>query len=163
MKKSSLFGILLLILGINGCVERTYTKQSSAVILFKTPTFKYADAGFIYETSDALKVEIYQSGQGLTSLLINQERICMSSFECMSAGEFNARILHTLYPGSFLKEVFSGQPIFDKLGYTQNRNGFTQAISKKGQYDIYYSVLKQRISFHDKINDIQIKIIKQQG
>jgi hypothetical protein len=163
MKKSSLLGIVVLVLGMNGCVEHTYTKQSSAVILFKTPTFKYADAGFIYENPGEMKVEIYQSGQALASLQIKEGRICMSSFECMRAEEFNARVLHKAYPGSLLKEVFSSKPIFDKKGYIQNRSGFTQRIVKKGQYDINYRVLKHQVSFHDKINDIQIKVIKQQG
>jgi hypothetical protein len=163
MKKNSLLGILFLLLGMNGCVEHSYMKQSSAVIFFKTPAFKYADAGFIYENPDELKVEIYQSGQALASLQIKKGSICMSSFECMRAEEFNTRVLHASYPASLLKEVFSAEPIFDKKGYTPNRSGFTQTIVKKGQYDINYRVLKHQISFHDKINDIKIKVIKQQG
>lgn len=163
MKKSTLLGILFLIFGMNGCVEHTYTKQSSAMILFKTPAFKYADAGFIYENPDELKVEIYQAGQALASLQIKEGRVCMSSFECMSEERFNAQVLHTAYPASLLKEVFSAKPIFDRQGYIQNRNGFTQRIVRKGQYDINYRILKHRVSFHDKINNIQIKIIKQQG
>ncbi len=163
MKKSSLWAILFLVLGMNGCTKSAYTNQSSAMILFKTPTFKYADMGFIYESPDELRVEIYQSGQALTSLQIKKGRVCMSTFECMSEENFNARILHASYPDLLLKEVFSGQPIFGKEGYTKNSNGFTQTIAKRGQYDIDYRVLKHQISFRDKINDIQIKVIKQQG
>ncbi|MFT7879291.1 MAG: hypothetical protein ABXS91_02760 [Sulfurimonas sp.] len=162
MKKYRFFWLFLTLLWIEGCVQSVYTKQNTALIVFKTPTFRYADMGFIYQGEEALKVEIYSSGRALTSLEISHGEICMSTFQCMSAAKFNAQILSRHYPDTLLRNVFGGKQVFDKEGTVLSRNGFTQKLFKSGKYDIEYSVLNRQIIFRDTINDILIKV-KQQG
>ncbi|MDM5271516.1 hypothetical protein PGH07_04945 [Sulfurovum sp. zt1-1] len=162
MKKIGFFGIILLMVSISGCARHSYVKQDSALIVFKTPTFKYADMGFIYEGKEELKVEIYSSGQVLTSLNLFHGQVCMSTLQCMSEAKFNAEVLSRHYPDSLLRNVFGGKAIFDKQGYTLSRNGFTQKLFKSGKYDIEYTVLNRQIVFRDTINEILIKV-KQQG
>ena len=62
--------VLIFIMGflLSACASKEYVKQNSAYILFKTPTFKYADMGFIYENEEEMRIEIYSSGQALMSL-----------------------------------------------------------------------------------------------
>ena len=162
MKKIGFFWMFLLLIGISGCAQHSYIKQDSALIVFKTPTFKYADMGFIYEGKEEIKVEIYSSGQVLTSLNLSHGQVCMSTLQCMSEAKFNAEVLSKHYPDSLLRNVFGGQAIFDKQGYTLSRNGFTQKLFKSGKYDIEYTVLNREIVFRDTINEILIKV-KQQG
>ena len=162
MKKYRFFWLLMALLWIEGCAQHVYTRQDSALIIFKTPTFRYADMGFIYQGAEALKVEIYSSGSALTSLTISDGEVCMSRFQCMSSAGFNARHLSRYYPDTLLRNVFGGKAIFDREGTRLSRNGFTQKLFKSGKYAIEYTVLNREIVFRDTINDILIKV-KQQG
>jgi len=148
-----LFGLLF-----TACSTKEYVKQSSVFIVFKTPSFKHADLGFIYENSDEVKVEIYGSGQALVSLAIRQENICMSLLQCLPKQSFNRDVLSAFYPDDLLEHIFRGQEVFGGEGLTKTRNGFTQKIVKKGKYNIQYSVLNKQILFRDTMNDILIKV-----
>jgi hypothetical protein len=149
---------LLLGLLLSACTTKEYAKQESVFIVFKTPTFKHADLGFMYQNPDEIKIEIYGSGQALMSLNISDENICMSLFECMSPKSFNQHILTSLYPDEILDHIFRGKEIFAGENVTKMRNGFTQKIVKQGKYNIDYSVLNKQILFRDTINDILIKV-----
>jgi len=155
------FFSLLLIFMLWGCGEAAYTRQNSAYIVLKTPTFKYADMGFIYENSDELKAEIYGSGQALMTLRVTKDSVCMSRLECMSKSTFNSLILSVNYPKDIIGQIFRGKPIFGGAGMVQKRNGFTQKLVNADKYHIEYSVLNNKIFFRDTINQILIKVIKQ--
>jgi len=155
-KKSFLLGLMVLLL--SACVPKEYSKQESVFIVFKTPTFKHADLGFIYKNNEELKVEIYSSGQAIMALEVGQENICLSLLECMDKKSFNQTILSQYYPDETLSHIFRGEAIFSGEKRLNIRNGFTQNIAKEGKYDINYSVLNKQILFRDKINDILIKI-----
>jgi len=158
-KQSVLF--LIISFFLSACVPKQYTKQNSALIIFKTPTFKYADMGFMYENEEEIKVEIYGTGQALMTLNITKSSVCMSLLECMSKKSFNKEVLSSLYPDEILDEIFRGKQIFNAQGLEKNRNGFTQNIIKQGKYNIRYSVLNNEVIFRDTINTILIKIKKQ--
>lgn len=149
-----LIGALLL----SACAPKEYVKQNSAYIMFKTPTFKYADMGFLYENEDEIKVEIYGSGQPLMSLRVTDTSVCMSRLECMSKSSFNKEVLHHMYPEDTVENIFRGRPLFDGIGLEKKGAGFTQKIVKKDKYSIDYSVLNKEVIFHDTINFIDIKI-----
>ncbi len=146
---------------LSACTSKEYVKQNSAFIMFKTPTFKYADMGFIYENEKEIKVEIYGSGQALMSLEISETSVCMSLLECMSKSAFNKEVLSGMYPEDILENIFRGKPLFNGVGFEKKGNGFTQKIVKKDKYNIEYSVLKNEIIFRDTINTILIKVKKQ--
>jgi hypothetical protein len=153
--------IPLLLLLLWGCAEPVYTKQNSAYIVMKTPHFRYADMGFIYENSDEMKVEIYGNGQALMTLTVTKGSICMSRLECMSKAAFNSRVLSSVYPEDTIEQIFRGKPVFGGADMVQKRNGFTQKLVNTGKYHIEYSVLNNQILFRDTINEILIKVIKQ--
>ena len=146
---------------LTACVPKQYTQQNSALIIFKTPAFKYADMGFIYENEEEIKAEIYSSGQPLMSLEISESSVCMSLLECMGKSTFNKEVLSSQYPKDILENIFRGKVIFSAQGLEKNRNGFTQKIIKEEKYDIDYSVLNNEVVFRDTINTILIKIKKQ--
>ena len=155
--------ILLIIVSFlfSACASKEYVEQNAAFIMFKTPTFKYADMGFIYENKEEIKVEIYGSGQALMSLEISETSVCMSSLECMSKSTFNKEVLYSMYPQDTLENIFRGKALFDGIGLETKGNGFTQKIGKKDKYNIDYRVLNNQVIFHDTINAILIKVKKQ--
>ena len=148
----------LFVLGISACSTKEYAKQESVFIVFKTPTFKHADLGFIYDNEQDMKIEIYGSGQVVMALEISQTSVCMSLFKCMSKKSFNQTLLSRAYPEEILDNIFRGQPIFNAQGLEKTRNGFTQSLIEVGKYNINYSVLNKQIIFRDTINDILIKV-----
>jgi hypothetical protein len=146
---------------LSACVSKEYVKQHSAYIMFKTPTFKYADMGFIYENEEEIKIEIYETGQALMSLEISETSVCMSVLECMGKSAFNKEVLSGPYPEDILENIFRGKALFNGTGLEKKGTGFTQKIVKKGKYNIDYSVLNNEVIFHDTINAIDIKVKKQ--
>jgi len=159
LRRTVLFFVTAFLL--SACVPKNYVTQNAALIIFKTPTFKYADMGFIYENEEEIKVEIYSSGQALMSLEISETTVCMSLLECMGKSAFNTEVLSGMYPENILENIFRGKAIFNGEGLQKNRNGFTQKIIKDDKYNIEYSVLTNEIIFRDTINTILIKIKKQ--
>ena len=146
---------------MSACASKEYVQQNSAYIMFKTPTFKYADMGFIYENKEEIKIEIYGSGQALMSLEISETSVCMSLLECMGKSAFNKEVLSDLYPEDIMENIFRGRALFNGAGLEKKGTGFTQKIVKKDKYNIDYSVLNNEVIFHDTINTIDIKIKKQ--
>lgn len=158
-KKILILGILGLIL--NSCAPKLYEKEESVFIVFKTPTFKHADLGFLSKNKDEVKVQIYGVGQVVMSLKISKDNVCMSLLECMSKENFNKKVLSAAYPLGILENIFKGIPIFEGQGYVKTKAGFTQKIIKQDIYNINYSILKNRIEFRDMINNIVIQVKKE--
>ena len=161
MRYLKYFFTSLLLWALWGCGEPSYKQQNSAYIVLKTPTFKYADMGFIYENSDAIKVEIYGSGQALMTLKITKDSVCMSRLQCMTKQTFNAQVLSRDYPKDVIENIFRGRAVFNGMHIMKKSNGFTQKLKNPGKYDIEYRVLNNEILFRDTINEILIKVIKQ--
>lgn len=155
--KKTVFVVLLGLL-LSACAAKEYKKQESVFIVFKTPTFRHADLGFIYQNDKELKVEIYSSGQPIMSLEISEDLVCMGTIKCMSKNAFNERIMSKNYPASILDNIFKGQKIFASQNLITTGKGFSQNIMKAGKYDIEYSVLSKQIVFRDRINSILIKV-----
>ena len=161
MYRKIIFPILGLVFFLSACGSQPYLKENSAFIVFKTPSFKYADMGFIYENNSEVKAEIYGSGQALMSLTISGDSVCMSLFACMSRKEFNQQVLSVAYPDMILEHIFRGKPLFSGQNLKKTRNGFTQNIVNQNKYNIHYTVLNNEIIFRDTINKILVKVKKQ--
>jgi hypothetical protein len=136
-------------------------KEESAFIVLKTAGIKYADMGFIKDSSSKIEVEMYAAGQPLVSIEINGMNICMSTFECMEKHDFNAKVLHTSYPDTLLENIFRAKPIFKSKNLEKSTDGFTQKLQKDGSYDITYTVVSGERKFRDTINKILIKVREQ--
>jgi len=157
MKKNSI--LLAIVFLFNACTT-TPKKQESAFIVMKTPKFKYADMGFI-TIGSVVKVEIYGAGQPLMSLEMNGMNICMSTFKCMEKKDFNREMLSSSYPDTILENIFSSKPIFNRDNFIKTNNGFSQKLTKDGEYDISYSVKGNQRIFRDSLNKILIKVREQ--
>jgi hypothetical protein len=158
IKKLSIFFMLAFL--FTACSTRTPQKQESAFIVMKTPKFKYADMGFISIGSN-VKVEIYGAGQPLMSLEINSMNVCMSTFKCLEKKDFNREMLSSSYPDTLLENIFRAKPIFNAEHLVKSKDGFTQKLTKKGEYDISYDVKGNQRIFRDSLNKILIKVREQ--
>ncbi|CAA6810538.1 MAG: Unknown protein [uncultured Sulfurovum sp.] len=156
---------ILIMLGVmltfHACTAKDAKKQESAFIVMKTSQIKFADMGFIYDSSAKVKVEVYATGQPLVDLEINSQNICLSLMKCMEKKEFNKEVLNEFYPETLLENVFRGKAIFEKKNLEKKEQGFVQKISKEGLYNISYSVLSGNRVFRDTINKIVIKVREQ--
>lgn len=154
--KAAALGALL-----SGCVGSMpkYATSKGTMIVFKTPTVRYADQGFISYASSETKVEIYSSAQAALRLRITPSQVCMSSFSCMSKKDFNTKILNNPnYPADTIEKIFKGEPIFGGEGLAQKDHSFSQHIVKNG-ININYSRGIRKISFKDSASGVIIKVI----
>ena len=152
---------IMLLFTFNACTGLKIEKQESAFIVIKTATLKYADMGFISSSPSKIDVEIYGAGQPLMHLEINGMNVCMSTFQCMEKKEFNEKVLHASYPETLLENIFRAKPIFNKENFIKNNDGFSQKLTKDGEYDISYTVKGNQRIFRDTLNKILIKVREQ--
>ena len=144
-----------LALALSGCVGAMpeYNKSKGSMIIFKTPTVKYADQGFVSSANSEVKVEIYGNGQALMRLRVTPSQTCMSSMACMSNSEFNNKVLNANYPADTLEHIFKGEQIFGGKGLSKTADGFVQHIGT-----ITYRVSGGNISFRDSSNGVKIAV-----
>jgi len=155
MKKYFNFLSFIALFIISGCVGSMpkYDTSTSTFIIFKTPTLKYADQGFISKASDETKVEIYSNGKAVMRLRVTNNQVCLSSLSCMSANEFNKKVLNANYPSDTIGKIFRGEPIFNGKNFVKTKNGFKQKIGS-----IFYKVEGKNIEFLDTMAGVKIKV-----
>lgn len=152
---SKLLIITLLIgLSISACSTKNSPKQAH-VIVFKTPKFRYADAGFVQKNSTAFSAQIFMMGHVALKLEFDK-KVCINS-SCMTKKAFNARVLNAYYYKDLIFDLFSGREIFNARNRIDEANGFSQHISGDN-YEIYYKVSNDTIRFKDTKNSILIKL-----
>ena len=110
-RKIILFSLLFL---LSGCALKQKPISASRTIVFKTPSIKFYDSGFITEYRDHIKLEIYNAGNIVLYLDIYKDKICQSAFKCIQAKEFNLKYLHNSYKDDFLYNLFLQNNIYHK-------------------------------------------------
>ena len=98
--------LIFMIIFFSGCALKKPILSQSATIMIKTPTMKFYDKGFISNYADHTKVQIYSAGQIVLDLMLYENQVCQSTFECMTSKEFNKEYLHPSYKENFLKNIF---------------------------------------------------------
>ncbi len=89
-----------------GCATKQPAVSQSATILIKTPAMKFYDKGFITQFDNYTQVQIYSAGQTVLDLMLYDNRVCQSTFECENNQSFNKKFLHASYENAFLKKLF---------------------------------------------------------
>ena len=97
-----------------GCASKVPIKIASATILFKTPTMKFYDKGFINRYDNYIELNILNLGKSVLYLKIYKDEICQSAFKCIPSKEFNLNYLNENYKDDFLYELFSKENIYFK-------------------------------------------------
>ena len=101
-----------------GCSSKQPIKSMSSTIIIKTPTMKYYDKGFIFYYEDYVKLQLLNIGKVILDLEIYPDKVCKSTFKCISSQEFNKEYLHTTYTNDFLYQLFKRK----KINYKDRKN-----------------------------------------
>ncbi|QOG12209.1 hypothetical protein [Arcobacter sp. FWKO B] len=134
--------VAIFIMFFSGCAIKQPTKTQSVMVSIITPNMKYSDLGFIKYYPNSTGLEIYSFGKALLDLRIYENRVCSSTFECISSDEFVRKYIHPSYPNTFFNNILH----FDDL---ENMGGIEYEYTKNG--NLYY---------RDRINNILIRINK---
>lgn len=113
---------------LSGCALKKPLSAQSATVLIKTPAMKFYDKGFITHFSDYTQVQIYSTGQKVLDLTLYDNQVCQSTFECMSAKDFNKAYFHKSYAGNFLKELLEKSE--KEVVFRDKKNGILIKIKK---------------------------------
>ena len=147
--------LVVLTIFFSACSIKEYEHTKSKLFIIKSPLIKFADLGYLRNLADAIEVELFMAGKSMKKIEINH-LICIDE-GCMSKSGFNEDYMHPSYPDDLLQNILLGMPIYDKLYFEKNEDGFTQKIKNKN-VDIKYKVDKKQIFFKDKKNKIIFKI-----
>ncbi|WP_456453198.1 hypothetical protein [Hydrogenimonas sp.] len=145
-----------LLMGLAGCAVKSYEKPIPAMIVLKTPAFKYADQGFVYRGKGRVKVQVYVSGRAAFELSVGK-RVCVDN-ACMGEKAFYEKYLRADYPKGTLAAIFTKRPIFGGEGLRKAGERTLQRIEVPGRFDIIYAFDSRSASFKDRLNRIFIKI-----
>ena len=115
MKNIIKFSVLILVVVFfTSCASKKPIKSSGAVIIFKTPSMKFYDKGFVKIFEEYINLQIYNSGVVALNLDIYKKEICKGFLQCMQAKEFNKTYLSDTYEDEFLYKLFSSKKIYFK-------------------------------------------------
>jgi hypothetical protein len=153
--KSACFGILVLFLA-GGCAAPTYQKSEARIVVIRSPLLRFADLGYIRHTQNALQIQLFEAGQLVKSIDVNNF-VCVDS-GCLTKSMFNARYLSANYPDDILQNVFLGLPIYGGKNLQRVRGGFVQKIHTL-HVEITYRVINGVIFFRDRKSGILLKVM----
>ena len=115
MKNIIKFSVLILVVVFfTSCASKQPIKSNGAVIIFKTPSMKFYDKGFVKVYDRYINLQIYNTGVVALNLDIHKDKVCKGFLQCMDSSEFNKKYLSDTYEDSFLYELFSSKKIYFK-------------------------------------------------
>ncbi|EAI5930882.1 hypothetical protein XJ49_005440 [Campylobacter coli] len=155
MKKIFIF-FLLLFFSACALKNQEYPSQKMKVV-FNTPAIKINDFGFLKKENKALNLEVYKLGQAFFKLKIRED-ICLNSV-CYSKTVFNQKFFKNTYYEDILKDILEAKSLWNGKNIEKTQCGFNQKLNSTN-YEIFYEVCDNKISFFDKISHIKIILVK---
>jgi len=147
--------LLVFVLFFSACSVKNYEQTKTKIIIIKSPKIKFADVGYVRNSSKKIELELFTAGHSIEKITINH-LIC-SSEGCLSKSGFNEDYLNSSYPDDILQNILLARPIYDAKNRVKTADGFEQYIQNK-DVDIVYRVTSRVIYFKDKTNNIIIKL-----
>jgi len=98
----------------SGCAVKNLQQSKSAVVIFQTPLLKFYDKGFVNIYENHVNLQVFEVGQLALNLYVYKDKICQSTFECLSGEEFNKKYLHPSYQNDFLYNLLLQKKIYHK-------------------------------------------------
>jgi len=105
---------IFVIILFTACSTKQAKISNSAVIIFKTPSMKFYDKGFVKIYDEYINLQIYNSGVVALNLDIYEDKVCTGTFKCMDATVFNESYLSSSYAPEFLYKLFSQKKVYFK-------------------------------------------------
>ncbi|PIF04052.1 MAG: hypothetical protein CSA86_03730 [Arcobacter sp.] len=75
---------------------------------------KFYDKGFISYYDKYIQLQLFNVGNLILDLSIYKDKVCESTFKCISAKQFNSKYLNSSYSDDFLYTLFSKKNIYFK-------------------------------------------------
>ena len=147
--------LIAIALFLSACSTKNYEFTQTKIIFIKSPKLKFADIGYLRNSSSSVELELFVAGKAIQKITINH-LVCISE-GCMSKSGFNKEYLTSYYPDDILQNIFLGKAIYNSKNKEKSLDGFDQSI-RNSFVDITYRVTSHVIYFKDKKNHILIKI-----
>lgn len=109
-----LFLVTLTLITFWGCSQKVPNLSRETIVIFKTPVMKFYDRGFVNVYDNHINLQVFEVGKLALNLTIYKDKICQSTFQCLSGEEFNKKYLHPSYKKDFLYNLFSKNEIYHK-------------------------------------------------
>jgi hypothetical protein len=111
---------------IFGCSQKQPIVSKSTTVIFKTPTMKFYDKGFVIHYDHYTHLQILNLGKVVLDLEIYKDKICEGTLRCISADEFNKKYLNKDYKKDFMYNLFKK----DRVHFKDKKNGILIKIKK---------------------------------
>ncbi|MBZ7935132.1 hypothetical protein H2279_00525 [Campylobacter sp. B0100352/1] len=158
MKK--IFFFFLIIFFFNACAIKNQNNLSQSIaIIINSPFLKMSDFGFLIKENQTLNLEVYHLGQAFFNLKI-KDKICLNA-ACYDKKVFNKKFFKNEYYDDILSDILNAKPLWQGKNLQKTASGFKQNLKAKN-YEIFYEVSKNKISFFDTVSRIKI-ILGYQG
>ncbi|ECQ7377327.1 hypothetical protein F0F11_04560 [Campylobacter coli] len=137
-------------------VKNQNFSSQSLMVLIASPMIKINDAAFLKKENNALNLEVYKLGQAFFKLKIRED-ICLNSV-CYSKMVFNQKFFKNAYYEDILKDILEAKPLWNGKNMQKTQCGFNQNLNS-ANYEIFYEVCDNKISFVDRISRIKIVLM----
>ncbi|WP_291951945.1 hypothetical protein [Campylobacter sp.] len=148
--------LFFLCIFLSSCALKNKINSQSVFVVLKTPQIKFADYGFLYEKNKSIIMELYNTSKPVLELKIT-DKICINGV-CYLKQNFNKKFFNYEYYGDFLQELISKKQLYKGKNTTLTPCGFSQRLMSKN-YDIFYEVCDNNMSFIDKQSKIKFSIV----
>jgi hypothetical protein len=106
--------LILFLIFFTACSTKQAKISNGAIIIFKTPSMKFYDKGFVKVFDKYINLQIYNSGQVALNLDIYKNKICKGFLQCQDSKQFNKNYLNKNYDADFLYKLFSKKRVYFK-------------------------------------------------
>ncbi|MBM0636820.1 hypothetical protein LNU06_01390 [Campylobacter sp. VicNov18] len=134
-------------------VKNQNFSTQSVKTLIVSPMIKINDVGFLKKENNALNLELYKLGQAFFEIKI-KDKICIN-FVCYDKKVFNQKFFKNEYYEDILSDILNANALWQGRNLQKINCGFKQNIKAKN-YEIFYQVCDDKVSFFDKISGIKI-------
>ncbi|MDR1285539.1 MAG: hypothetical protein LBJ88_05010 [Campylobacteraceae bacterium] len=140
-------------------VKQQRAEISSPVkVTVKSPNIKLSGLGFYKKGGNYVNLQVF-AGATATLNYESSTTICIND-NCMTRGIFNDKFFTHAHYAKLIDDILAGKPIYNSQNLTKTQNGFSQNISKNGEYDIFYKVINDNIEFEDFKNRVYVTLQK---
>lgn len=103
--------IVFILFSLSGCSYKQPKTSQSATIIFKTPSLKFNDKGFIERYQDNVRLTVLNLGIVVTDMRIYKDKVCKNFALCFDGATFNDKFLDKSYEKDFMYNLFTQENI----------------------------------------------------
>ncbi|MDR1554621.1 MAG: hypothetical protein LBS39_01175 [Campylobacteraceae bacterium] len=152
--------LVLIVLFFSSCgVKQQQTEISSPVkVIIKSPNVKLSGLGFYKKGGNYVNLQVF-AGAVPALNYESSTTICVND-KCMIRSIFNDKFFMHAHYAELIDDILAGKPIYKSKNLSKTQNGFSQNITKNGEYDIFYEVKNDNVEFEDFKNKVYIALKK---